>query len=334
MGLRFMVVVVGLVVLASPTAAPAQDTERLNPMIALQEQGLPVFGVTHPAIEARRARGARRGRGTAPRPVPTPLGQPVLKDVARETVAYKLSDFEYNSYRPASAERFMGYMKAMLAAGVSMRSHAFISKIPIVHDDPEGAAARIVDQLNAGHAGIMMQEVESAEEVRQAIAAMRFRPQGGTRGEEGIGLAAAYWGLPEAEYLERADVWPLNPNGELVLWAIVESKEGIANVREIAAVPGLSALIVGAGTLGRVFSTTNAKGEQVRDQAGFDAAVEAVLAACREFKMACSHPANNPAQIESLMERGFEVFTMQRRNKDAFDAVLTGRRLSGRPLAP
>ena len=342
MGFRFMVVVLGLVVLASPPVAPAQDTERLNPMIALQEQGLPVFGVTHPAINARLARGARRGRGARRPPAATnrggdastPLPQPVLADVTRETLAYKLSDFEYNSYRPASADRFMGYMKAMIAAGGSMRNFAFISKIPIVHNNPEGAAARIVDQLNAGHAGIMMQEVESVEEVRQAIAAMRFRSKGGTRPEEGIGLAAAYWGLTEAEYLERADVWPLNPNGELVLWAIVESKEGIANVREIAAVPGLSVLIVGAGTLGGVFSTTNAEGERVRDQVGFDASVEAVLAACGEFKVACSYPANNPAQIESLMERGFEVFTMQRRNEDAFDAVLTGRRLSGRPLAP
>ena len=223
-------------------------------------------------------------------------------------------------------------MRAILDAGASMRTHAFISKIPIVHGDPAAAAARIVDQLNAGHAGIMMQEVESANEVRQAIAAMRFRSKGGTRPEEGIGLAAAYWKLNEAEYREKADLWPLNPNGELVLWAIIESKEGIAKVREIAAVPGLSVLIVGAGTLGGVFSSTGADGQRVRDQAGFDAAVAAVLAACKEFKLACSHPANNPAEIEKLTAQGFSVFTMQRRDQAGFDAVLAGRRLSGRPL--
>ena len=351
MRLRFMGVVVGLAVLFSPMVGAAQDTERLNPMIVLHEQGLPIFGVTHPAINARRARGARRGggarggRGTARgrgagrgatgnggTTAAEPLPQPVLADVAKETVSYKLSDFEYNSYSPASAERFMGYMAAMLAAGGTMKDHAFISKIPIVHNDPDRAAARIVDQLNAGHAGIMMQEVESADEVRQAIAAMRFGSKGGTRPAEGIGLAAAYWGLTEEEYLDRADVWPISPNGELVLWAIVESREGISNVREIAAVPGLTSLIVGAGTLGGVFSSTNAAGERVRDQEGFDAAVEKVIAACKEFKVACSYPANNPEQIESLMERGFEVFTMQRRGPEAFDAVQAGRRRSGRPL--
>lgn len=339
MRLRFVAVVIGLAVLASPLVGQAPNAERLNPMIALLEQGLPIFGVTHPAISARRGGGGRgrgaRGRGgqtPAPQPQAEPQPQPVLADVARETVANKLSDFEYNSYSPASAERFMGYMAAMLAAGGSMRDHAYISKIPIVHGDEERATARIVDQLNAGHAGIMMQEVESAAEVRQAIAAMRFTSKGGTRPEDGIGLAAAYWGMTEQEYLDRADVWPLSPSGELVLWGIVESREGIANVREIAAVPGITSLIVGAGTLGGVYSTRNADGERVRDQEGFDAGVAAILAACKEFEVACSYPANNTADIERLMGMGFEVFTMQRRNEDSFDAVRTGRRASGRPL--
>ena len=117
-----------------------------------------------------------------------------------------------------------------------------------------------------------------------------------------------------------------------MLWAIVESKKGIENVREIAAVPGMTVLTVGAGTLGGVFSSTGADGQRVRDQAGFDAAVAAVLAACREFKVACSHPANNPAEIEMLMAQGFSVFTMQARNAAGFDAIAAGRRLSGRPL--
>ena len=38
----------------------------------------------------------------------------------------------------------------------------------------------------------------------------------------------------------------------LIVWAIVETKEGLANVREIAQVPGLSVLVPGAGTLGGV----------------------------------------------------------------------------------
>lgn len=159
---------------------------------------------------------------------------------------------------------------------------------------------------------------------------MRFTAKGGTRPESGVGLAAAYWKLTEAEYRQKADPWPLNPKGELVLWAIVESKKGIANIREIAQVPGLTVIVVGAGTLGGVFSSTGADGQRVRDQVGFDAGVSAILSACNEFKVACSYPANNPKEIEELMARGFTVFTMQRRDTAAFDAIAAGRKLAGR----
>ena len=313
---------------AFSTALPsAQGPRRLNPMIVLHERGLPVFGVTHPAIAA----GGGRGRGAVADPAAPPPAQPSLSDAARETMAYRFSDFEYNSYSPENADRFLGYMAAMIAAGGSMSTHAFISKIPIVHDNPALATARIIEQLNAGHAGIIMQAVESADEVRTALAAMRFASKGGTRPDEGIGLAAAYWKLTDAQYRAKADPWPLNKNGELILWAIIESRKGIANVREIAAVPGVTVLTVGAGTLGGVFSSTGPDGQRVRDQAGFAAGVAAVLAACKEYKVPCSYPANNPTEIETLMAQGFSVFTMQRRDQAAFDAVAAGRRLSRRP---
>lgn len=104
--------------------------------------------------------------------------------------------------------------------------------------------------------------------------------------------------MSEEEYRRKAWPWPLNQDGELVLWAIVESKKGIANIREIAQVPGLAVIVVGAGTLGGVFSST------------------------------CSHPANNPAEIEALKARGFSVFTMQARNQAGFDAIAAGHELS------
>jgi 2-keto-3-deoxy-L-rhamnonate aldolase RhmA len=316
-------VLIALLVTAAPVAAQTSRNGRINPLVALHEQGLPVFGVVHPAIEPPRARGGTDG---------APPAAPSVIDAARETVAHRAGDYEYNAFGGgASGERFLGYVAALIAAGGSVHEHPFISKVPIFHEDRAGAVARTVQQLDAGHVGILMQEVESADEVRQAISAMRFRSRGGTRPEEGVGLAAAYWGLSKEEYVQKADLWPLNPRGELVLWTIVESREGIAHAREIAAEPGVAAVIVGAGTLGGVFSSTNAAGERVRDQAAFDAGVAAILAACREFKKPCGYPANNPGDIEDLMKRGFSVFIMQRRDQAAFDAVATGRRIAGRP---
>lgn len=274
--MRSLVTLIAFAGLAFSSIGLAQSPDRINPMIALHERGLPVFGVIHPPIVAG-GRGPGNAVGANPS-APPPL--PSLADAARETMAYRFSDFAYDNYSPTNADRFLGYMGAMIAAGGSAREHAFISKVPIIHTDPAVASARIIEQLNAGHVGVMLQEV--------------------------------------------------NPKGELVLWAIGESKKGIANIREIAQVPGLTVIVVGAGTLGGVFSSTGADGQRVRDQVRFDAGVSAILSACKEFKGACSYPANNPKEIEELMARGFTVFTMQRRDAAAFDAIAAGRKLAGR----
>jgi 4-hydroxy-2-oxoheptanedioate aldolase len=320
--------VVGFVVLASAPTEQVEAQDRLNQIIPLLEQGLPVFGIAHPPYTAGRGgRGGGRGGGTAQPAAPPQLD---LAEVAKEMVAYRRADYALNSYSPNSAEQYRAFMQAITAAGGSMSTHPFFAKIPIVHRDPSGATARLIEQLNDGQVAVAMQEVETVEEVEQAVAAMRFTSKGGVRPEQGFAGAAAYWGLTEAEYLEKADVWPLNPDGELLLTVIIESRDGVANARAIAAMPAVSVVTVGAGTLGGVFTSTNAEGERVRDQVGFDAAVATVLAACKEYEKTCGYPANNPAEVEALMGDGWDFLIMQRRNQDAFDAVETGRRLGGR----
>ena len=322
--------VVGLALLACAEPEQVQVTDRLNQMIPLIEQGLPVLGIAHPPYAARRRRG---GRGQAVGEAPgTPPPEPDISEAARELVAYHLGDYELNTYSPNSVDRYREFIRAIAAAGGSARTHPFVAKIPIMHTDPAGTTQRLIDQLNDGQVVVEMQEVETVEEVNQAIAAMRFTSQGGVRPEEGFERAAAYWEMTEAEYLEKADVWPINPNGELLISVIIESHEGVANAREISAMPGVAVVTVGSGTLGGVFTSTNAEGERVRDQEGFDAAVATVLAACKEFNKSCGYPANNPAQVEALMADGWDFLIMQRRNQDSFDAVVTGRRLSGRPI--
>jgi len=318
----------GLVGCAEPEQVEIPD--RLNQMIPLIEQGLPVLGIAHPPYTpSRRGRGRGQGAGEAP---PTVAPQPDLVEAAREMVAYQLGDYELNSYSPTSVDRYRAFVEAIVAAGGSARTHPFVSKIPIMHSDPTETTQHLIDQLNDGQVVVVMQQVETVEEVNQAIAAMRFTSKGGVRPEEGFERAAAYWGMTEAEYLDKADVWPLNPHGELLINVIIESREGVANARAISAVPGVAVVTVGSGTLGGVFTSRNAEDERVRDQEGFDAAVATILAACKEFNKSCGYPANNPAEVEALMEDGWDFLIMQRRNQDAFDAVLTARRLSGRAI--
>ena len=159
--------------------------------------------------------------------------------------------------------------------------------------------------------------------MKQGIAAMRFKSKGGTR-PDAVGDAPAAWGLSEKEYKEKADVWPLNPKGELVNFTIVESKAGLEKIREIAAVKGIGVLFPGAGTLRGVFSPPDASGQRKFDEAAWEAAIQQVLAACKEFKVACGYPAGE-ADIEMRMKQGFSVFVIGW-GEPGFKAVDIGRK--------
>jgi 2-keto-3-deoxy-L-rhamnonate aldolase RhmA len=165
--------------------------------------------------------------------------------------------------------------------------------------------------------------------VKTGLAAMRFKWKGGTRSDN-VGNAPALWGMSEKEYKEKADVWPLNPNGELVNFTIVESKAGLARIREIAAVKGIGVLFPGAGTLRGVFTTTDANGQRTFDEKGWEAAIQQVLAACKEFNVACGYPAT-ATDIEMRMQQGFSMFIINW-GEQGFKAVDIGRKAAGRPV--
>jgi 2-keto-3-deoxy-L-rhamnonate aldolase RhmA len=312
----------GASLIAAPDSASAQATDRMNPIIAAQEKGLPIFGIAHPRIQNFGGRGGGRGGapgGAAPAAPTTPPPEINLTDAAKETVAYTRADYMYTS---GTSETFLKYMEEIVKAGGSMRTHPFSAKIGIWHTDTSGRVrTNIIRQLNAGHVSVSMEQVESAQEVQEVVKAMRFASAGGTRPDTGLAAAAAYWGLSVDQYKKKADVWPLNKNGELFVTVIIESKEGIAKAREITADPGVAQVFAGYGTLGGVFRG---------DSAGREAGVATILAACKEFKKPCGFPTNNPAEMERRMNEGWMVHILQRRDSNAFAAVEHGRAKFGR----
>jgi 4-hydroxy-2-oxoheptanedioate aldolase len=258
-------------------------------------------------------------------------------DLAREAIDYKLGDFVFDGSMEGDFDRgyasFSQLVSAMGQIGIVGQApfrrltHPLIVKAPEIAPDPVKVAAQIGRQLDLGVSGVMFVSVESADEVRQGLAAMRFASKGGTRAAA-VGAAPKLWGLSEAEYRQKADLWPLNPDGELINWTIVESRAGLDRVREIAAVPGIGVLWPGAGTLRQVFST-EVDGKRVLDEAAWEAAIQKVLlAACREFKVACGYPAS-PNDIERRMQQGFSVFVMNWGDA-GFKAIDIGRKASGR----
>jgi len=326
--MRTTLTIAGAALLLAMGVAAAQvpgDTH-LNPVISLLEQGQPVFGVYAP--RPPRGRGGRAA--TQPTgPTPTPA------DLAADAVAYRDTDFLFDGSMEGGLERALpaftaftaGWAEAdpLLPGPPPRLTHPLIVKSPELY---EGVAADIREQLDLGVSGIMFPQVESAEELRAGLAAMRFRSAGGTRPDDDVGEAAARWGMSADEYRRKADLWPLNPEGELINWTIVESKEGLAHLREIAAVPGIGVLWPGAGTLRRVFSSTDADGERVFDEEGWENAIQQVLSACKEFDIPCGFPAG-PDDIEMRMQQGFSVFVMSWGDA-GFRTVDIGRRAAGR----
>jgi 4-hydroxy-2-oxoheptanedioate aldolase len=344
-------VTVGLVstaflgVVAFGGSVAGQSGRHLNPQVDLLAANKPLFGLGLPS-----ARGGGPGRGgragdpaaTTTPPVPAPPPKTPL-ELAKDAIAHPEADYFFFGGMERGVDNalpaFTTMMDAIVEAGGIATSPYKRLLVPInvktpnissaeQPADPARYVANLSKQLNVGVTTISFVEVDSAEELRQGIAAMRFKSKGGTRPDD-IGQAPKYWGLSEGEYRRKADVWPLSPEGELVVWAIIETKEGLANLREIAQVPGLAVIAAGAGTLGGVFSTTNAEGQRVRDTEAWEAAIQKILATCKEFKKPCAYPVSEN-DIETRMQQGYNVAILQSFNDAAFRAVAKGRQFAGR----
>jgi 2-keto-3-deoxy-L-rhamnonate aldolase RhmA len=332
---------------ASGSTASAQSGKHLNPLVDLLQEKKAIFGLYAPA-NPRAGRGGRGGppgadgaaAGTSTQPTPAvvvaPPPQKTPAELAKDAILRAPNDYLFDGSMEGfasfdrSLETFSAFMKGYAEAGSPAErwKHPLVVKMHEIAPNPAAAVVNIGRQLNTGVSTIALVTVESAEEAKTGIAAMRFKANGGTRSDD-VGDAPAFWGLSEKDYKAKADVWPLNPRGELLNWTIVESKAGIEKIREIAAVPGIGVLIPGAGTMRGVYSNTDSTGRRVPDPAAWEAALQKVLDACNEFKLPCGFPANDSATMEARYKQGFRVFIVGW-SETGFKTVEDGLRLSGR----
>lgn len=321
--MRAQLALVGFGAIAVVGLGAAQSRGRLNLTIDLLEANKPVFGMYAPS-----ARTGRRGAGGTASAAPAPPKTPT--DLAKEALAFEAGDILFSGDMERNFDTgYAGFsaLVAELAKHANRMKHPLAVKAPKLSTDPAKVTENIGKQLDLGVSTVVLVDVESADEVRQGLAAMRFKAKGGTRADS-VGSAPAYWGVSEKDYREKADLWPLNPDGELVNWTIVESKEGLAKLREIAAVKGIGVLFPGAGTLRGVFTTVNQEGQRVFDEEGWENAIQQVLSACKEFKIACGYPATEK-DIELRMKQGFSVFIINW-GEAGFRTVDIGRKAAGR----
>ena len=119
----------------------------------------------------------------------------------------------------------------------------------------------VVQQILAtGVHGITLCHARDPAAVREFVRAARFphHRQGvdggpldeGLRGNGGQANAAQIWGVSPQEYMRRADVWPLNSEGEILIGLKIEDKYALALAEESASVPGVGYAEWGPGDMG------------------------------------------------------------------------------------
>ena len=138
--------------------------------------------------------------------------------------------------------------------------------------------------LGCGVHGLLLCHAENVDAVRAFVEAARYSFRDGTRGAGAQGSAGAVWGIAADEYLERADPWPLNPHGELLLGLKIENRRALANAYETTAVPGIAFAEWGPADMSMSYGYRGTPADIARPE--LQAARERVFDACRKAGIA------------------------------------------------
>ena len=136
---------------------------------------------------------------------------------ARPDLDFVVIDAQYGTFDIGPIRQILGGLRV----GDGPPAVTPIVRIPYVARDAPHA---VVKQLLAvGVFGVMFPDIETRDQAITAIGSMRFAQAPGARDSEPAGLRAAgsgsaprYWRLSENDYDDRADLWPLDPDGQLV----------------------------------------------------------------------------------------------------------------------
>ncbi|MBU6506422.1 MAG: aldolase, partial [Alphaproteobacteria bacterium] len=205
---------------------------------------------------------------------------------------------------------------------------------PLVRIPPNGGELSQVfakQALDLGVYGIIWPHISTVEQARNAVAACRYPrlktvplyEPAGLRGD-GPTAATRYWGLTQQEYYARADVWPLNPKGEIFVILMIEDTEGIRNLDAmLAQVPGIGAILIGEGDLSQELGVPRQyeHPEVLKHMAQ-------VLATCKKHNVPVGHPHVDAANVERVLKEGYR-FLMAAPTR-GYAALEKGKQLAGR----
>ena len=180
-----------------------------------------------------------------------------------------LVDFEHH---PFDTVGLTAFMKGLRDGGPTPSGHltpTVITTLPhnaITREEVLYNAWQARHALTTGIHGLLHTHARDPEAVKAFVATSRYVFQTigrdiipeGLRGGGGQKPCNDIWGLSIAEYSKKADPWPLNPEGELLLGLKIEDRHCLANADYTAAVPGIGFAEWGPGDMGMSFGDPDA----------------------------------------------------------------------------
>jgi 4-hydroxy-2-oxoheptanedioate aldolase len=162
--------------------------------------------------------------------------------------------------------------------------------------------------LDIGCYGIVFPHISTVDEAYNAVAACRYPrlksaaryEPAGIRGD-GPTSAVRYWGITQQEYYAKADVWPLNPQGEIFVVLQIEDTRGVENLDAILTkVPGIGAILIGEGDLGQElgFPRQYEHPELLKWMAR-------VVETCKKHNVVVGHPHVEAGNAERIIKEGY-----------------------------
>jgi 2-keto-3-deoxy-L-rhamnonate aldolase RhmA len=153
----------------------------------------------------------------------------------------------------------------------------------------------IKQALDAGASGVLVPLVSTEAPARQVVSFAKYPPEG-VRGA--AAAAASRYGIELASYLRTA-------NAETIVGVQIETKEGVKNVGEIAAVSGVDLLFVGPQDLTLSLGLLDdRKNPQVRD------AMRRVVEACEQHGRIPGTLVIDPEERRAAVELGFRFISL------------------------
>lgn len=235
---------------------------------------------------------------------------------ANSNIDFVFYDMEHGPFDVTALQTWMQWLLdpgAIAKAGDLKAAKTVIVRIPATGRELHHNTWMVKQVLDAGAHGVIFPTLETPEQAFTAIRAMRYPQKVGAPDLEPSGLrgtnpriAARYWGLSVPDYIERADIWRLDPpNGNLLAWLLIESPLGVANVREIARQLNANnigaVLFAGSETGGDMLNTHGGDREAVAD------AIDTILAVGKEFGVPVA--LTGTANMKQRIAQGARLFT-------------------------